>query len=67
MAEEEHLQTLGVSHDLGEGADDSFIGWLPKLVFIGADVARLEGVRIHGVPVQKQILNWAVIVRQNRR
>jgi len=67
VTEEKYLQALGISNDLSEGADGSFISGLPQLVFIGADGARLKGIRIHGVPVQKQILNWAVIVGQNGR
>lgn len=67
MAQEQHLQLLGVLNELGEGTHHGLVGGLPQLVGAVVDGASLEIVFVNGIPVDEQVLDGAVIVRQNRR
>lgn len=67
VSKEEHLKLLAVAHDLSEGRDLGLVSGLPDLIGAVGHWASLEWLCVDGVPVDEQVLNWAVIMAQNCR
>lgn len=64
MSQEEDLEFLSISHDLSERRD-LILSRLIQLISSVSDWASLERISVDRVPVNKQILDRAVIMTQD--
>jgi hypothetical protein len=65
MAQEQYLKLLCVLYELSEWSKLVVVSWLPQIICALRNFSSPKSITVNWVPVDEQILNRAVISRQN--